>query len=99
LTAGSTAGVATCSTAYTGAGQPGTPTITGSYNGDSTHKTGSGTASLTVTQPTQVANIFGLDPTTFYAILGGIIALIVIVGAAFGLRRRKRSALKSSAKR
>ncbi len=102
LTVGSTAGVATCSTAYTAAGQTGTPTITGSYNGDSTHKTGSGTASLTVTQPTQVANIFGLDPTTFYAILGGIIALIVIVGAALGLRRRrirKGSVLKSSAKR
>jgi len=54
---------------------------------------------MTVTLPSQVSNIFGLDPTTFYAILGGIIALVVIVGAALGLRRRKGSTLKSSAKR
>ena len=99
LTAGSTTGVAACSVAYNAGSQAGTPTITGSYNGDSTHKTVSGAFSMTVTLPSQVSNIFGLDPTTFYAILGGIIALVVIVGAALGLRRRKGSTLKSSAKR
>lgn len=90
LTAGSTTGVATCSIAYTATGTAGSPTITSSYGGDSTHKSGSGTTSLTVTQPSPVMKILGLDPTVFYSILGAIIAAIAIAAAAIVLRRRKK---------
>jgi hypothetical protein len=34
-------------------------------------------------------SILGLDPTLFYAAVGGVIVLVAIIGAAVGLRRRK----------
>ena len=40
--------------------------------------------------PSQPANILGLNPTIFYAVIGGIIVLLGIVGAGLVLRSRKQ---------
>jgi hypothetical protein len=40
--------------------------------------------------PSQPATILGLNPTIFYAVIGGIIVLLGIVGAGLVLRSRKQ---------
>jgi hypothetical protein len=44
-------------------------------------------------QPTSPApTILGLDPTLFYAIIGGVIAIVVIGGAVVLMRSKKSQA-------
>ena len=58
---------------------------------DDAGNTGTTTQTQTVVAPPAPVAILGLPPTTFYASLGGIIAIVIIAGAVLALRRKPKS--------
>ena len=58
---------------------------------DDAGNTGTTTQTQTVIAPPAPVAILGLPPTTFYASLGGIIAIVIIAGAVLALRRKPKS--------
>jgi hypothetical protein len=90
--AASTSSAASCSVNYTpGAVGSGFHTVTASYSGGSTHASGVGSSSLTVTSPVSTAplTIFGLSPIVFYSIVGAVV-IIILALVVVALRRRGR---------
>jgi len=58
---------------------------------DDAGNTGTTTQTQTVIALPAPVAILGLPPTTFYASLGGIIAIVIIAGAVLALRRKPKS--------
>jgi len=53
---------------------------------------------LTAPENAATPNILGLDPTLFYEIVGALVAVVVVVSAAFVVRRRGRTGPTSDQK-